>query len=123
MWSSRTTRLEHTLCPFDELGRLREALKAGGRLVLWLPMDDWRTQRRLDRQDPNHHLYAWTPLLLRNLLVEAGFEVRECRVVTHAWPRFTRLFARLPRPLFDLLARLWAVLLRRRQLAAVATRL
>ncbi len=71
----------------------------------------------------NHHLYTWTPLLLRNLLDEAGFEVRECRVVTHAWPHFHDvLFRRLPRPAFDVLARAWAVLRRRRQVMALAER-
>jgi SAM-dependent methyltransferase len=113
--------LEHALNPLDELRALHRVLKRRGTLVLWLPVDDWRVQRSI-RPDPDHHLYAWTPRLLRNLLLEAGFEVRECHIVTHAWPPFTALLVRLPRPLFDALATLWAVLRRRRQLMAVATR-
>ncbi|MBA2343125.1 MAG: class I SAM-dependent methyltransferase [Thermoleophilaceae bacterium] len=111
--------LEHALSPLEELRGLRRVLKPGGKLVLWLPIDDWRSQR-VARPDPNHHLYTWTPLLLSNLLAEAGFEQIECRVVTHAWPPYTARLARLPRPVFDLLARIWAVLRRRRQLMAVA---
>jgi SAM-dependent methyltransferase len=113
--------LEHTLRPFDELCNLRRALKRGGRLVLWLPIDDWRSRRTV-HDDPNHHLYGWTPLLLGNLLTEAGLDVRECRVVTHAWPPFTRQVARLPRPAFDAIATLWAFARRRRQLMAIAVR-
>jgi SAM-dependent methyltransferase len=113
--------LEHTLAPLDELRELRRILRPGGKLVLWLPVDDWRSQRR-PRPDPNHHLYTWTPLLLANLLDEAGFEVEECRVVTHAWPPFTEELARLPRPLFEIFARFWAIVRRRRQLMAVARR-
>ncbi len=113
--------IEHTLCPFDELRHLRRALKRGGKLVLWLPIDDWRSERVL-REDPNHHLYTWTPLLLRNLLTEAVLDVRECRVITHAWPPFTNKLTRLPRPAFDAIASFWALARRRRQLMAVAVR-
>jgi len=113
--------LEHALRPLDELRGLHRILRRGGKLVLWLPLDDWRMQRRAGA-DPNHHLYTWTPQLLHNLLVEAGFEVRACRVVPHAWPPFSERLSTLPRPLFDALATLWAVLRRQRQLMAVATR-
>ncbi len=113
--------LEHTLAPWDELCGLRRVLKPNGRLVLWLPLDDWRTQRH-PLEDDNHHLYAWTPLLLRNLLDEAGFEVELVRVVTHAWPQFhEQLFRALPRRAFDALATAWAFTTRHRQLMAVAS--
>jgi SAM-dependent methyltransferase len=106
--------LEHTLAPWHELRELR--------LVLWLPLDDWRRQRRA-RSDANHHLYTWTPLLLRNLLEEAGFRVERTRVVTHAWPQFHELLFRLlPRPAFHALARAWSFVTRRRQVMALATR-
>lgn len=111
--------LEHTLAPLDELRGLGRILRPGGKLVLWLPVDDWRAQRQ-PKSDPNHHLYTWTPLLLANLLEEAGFTVEECRVVTHAWPPYTARLARLPRPIFDLIARFWATVRRRRQVMAVA---
>jgi SAM-dependent methyltransferase len=113
--------LEHTIRPIDELRDLHRILRRGGKLVLWLPLDDWRVQRRAGR-DPNHHLYTWTPQLLHNLLVEAGFDVRDCRVVPLAWPPFSERLSKLPRPLFDALATLWALLRRQRQLMAVATR-
>ena len=118
--------LEHTLVPFAELTELQRALKPGGKLVLWLPLDDWRAQRDVPAPgaDRDQHMYTWTPKLLANLLTQAGFEVGECRVVAHAWPtsRYATLYRVLPGPLFALVARAWAVLRRRRQLAVVATR-
>jgi SAM-dependent methyltransferase len=106
--------------PFEELCGLNRALKPNGRLVLWLPLDDWRVQRRASR-NRDHHLYTWTPFLLGNLLLEADFEVRECRVVTRAWPPFASGLCRLPRPALDICTFAWSVVRRRRQLVAVAT--
>jgi SAM-dependent methyltransferase len=112
--------LEHTLRPYDELRGLRRVLKPGRRLVLWLPLDDWRVKRRA-ASDPSRHFHAWTPVTLRNLLEEAGFEVEACHVVTHAWSiRLAPLRRVLSPALFDLLCRGIAIARRRRQLAAIA---
>ena len=114
--------LEHTLQPLGELRDLFGLLKPGGQLRLWVPIDDWRAQRNAMAGDENHHLYTWTPLLMRNLLEEAGFAVTSVRVITHAWPPRTARLASLPQPAFDALCRLWSRIRRRRQLEAVARR-
>jgi len=114
--------LEHTLAPFAELGAIFESLRPGGTLALVVPVDDWRTQKAPRPQDPNHHLYGWTPLTLANLLTDAGFEVLSCRVVNWGYPgRLTGPLSRLlPSSVFDNLCRLTAVVLRRREIRAVA---
>jgi SAM-dependent methyltransferase len=115
--------LEHTLQPYLELRALHRVLRPGGTLVLCLPIDDWRVQRRPRTPDRDNHLYGWTPRLLNNLLVEAGFSVRETRVVTRGHPgRLTPALGRLlPPPLFEAMAFGTAIVLRRRQMIAVAT--
>ncbi len=114
--------LEHTLQPLAELRALFGLLKPGGQLRLWVPIDDWRAQTDAMAPDGNHHLYTWTPLLMRNLLEEAGFTVTSVRVIAHAWPPHTARLASLPQPAFDVLCRLWSRIRRRRQLEAVARR-
>jgi SAM-dependent methyltransferase len=118
--------LEHTLAPHAELAELHRALKPGGRLVMWLPLDDWRAQRSPSRGlDRDHHLYTWTPRLIANLLTEAGFRVGAARVVTDAWPpRIAGAAQRhLPPVMFRGLCYLAAVALRRRQLHVTARKL
>ena len=113
--------MEHTVDPYAQLVGLRRALKPDGRLVLVLPIDDWRVQRRVI-DEPNHHLYTWTPLLLGNLLTEAGYEVVQCRVMTRAAPPryWWQIYRALPRPVFAAFSTALAIGLRRRQLMAVA---
>ena len=56
-------------------------------MVAKLPIDDIRSrgQRRFDVHDADHHLQTWTPRLFGNLLMETGYSVRECRIITSAW--------------------------------------
>lgn len=114
--------LEHVLEPYVELTALRKALRPGGRLVIWLPLEDWRAER-WRRRDLNHHLHAWTPRLLRNLLEEAGFVVIECRIAASAWPPHAQVLARrLPQWAFEALGAATAYWLKRRQIMALAVR-
>ena len=115
--------LEHTLRPLDELIALRRLLRPGGRLFLMLPVDDWRTQRHADPDDVNHHLYTWTPVLLSNLIEEAGYASIRTEIVTHGWPpQATRLRQSLGKHGYEALAHGWAVLRRLRQVRASACR-
>lgn len=113
--------LEHCLRPFDEISQMRRVLKPDGRLVIVLPIDDWRNQRRFDPDDIHHHLYTWTPLLIGNLLQEAGFEVDESTIVHFVWPPKVHFTAnRLPRPVFEALGAIWSHIIRVRELRVVA---
>lgn len=115
--------LEHVERPLDELREIRRVLKPNGTAVLVVPVDDWRRQRSPDPADPNHHLYAWTPLLFANLLDAAGLTVESCRIATHAWRRKSLLLHRAAPPsLYRMSAWALAVLSRSRQIHAVARR-
>jgi SAM-dependent methyltransferase len=115
--------LEHVEHPISVLRTLRSKLASSGTLVLYLPIDDWRTQREYDPADVNHHLHTWTPQLLGNSLFEAGFLPSQfsIRVVRHAlFPGCAATYGRLPQSLVDVLCEAFAITVKRRQLLAVA---
>jgi SAM-dependent methyltransferase len=114
--------LEHTHRPLDELRELHRVLSSNGRLILRVPIGDWRREHQYDSTDINHHLYSWTPLLLGHLLTEAGFEVEAVDVVSRAWPPLLPLALRLPSRIFGAAAWLTSVIRRSREVSAIARR-
>ena len=113
--------LEHCLHPLTDLRDMRRVLKPDGRLVLIVPIDDWRVQRKYDPADVNHHLYTWTPRLLGNLLTEAGFSVERIDIDRHAWPPGIYYVSRLPTALFDIVCRIWSRVSLVAEIRAIAT--
>lgn len=113
--------LEHVLSPYRVLRDLRRVLRPGGHLVLCVPADDWRNAPQWRPGDPNHHVFAWTPLTLGNLLIEAGFAPVSVTMRHRAWPRrYAELHRRLPRPIWEAVCLAWAIGRRRREILAVA---
>jgi SAM-dependent methyltransferase len=115
--------LEHIPHPREALLQLRGKLRdRDSRLLLLLPIDDWRARhnRRYRPGDINQHLHTWTPLLLGNLLASCELDVLEVRVVHHAWPPGSRFLWRVSPFLFHAVAVPWSAISRQRQLFAVA---
>lgn len=111
--------LEHVPYPIAALSELRRVLRPEGFLIIYLPIDDWRSQKKYDPTDINNHLNTWTPQLLGNSLKEAGFNPTQIsfRIVTQAWfPNYVRFFEK--QRLFTFLCYFYSVYKRRRQLVA-----
>jgi len=113
--------LEHVRDVCATLERVRKCMKPGAKIIVKLPLDDWRAshQRGWGRGDTDYHIQTWTPRLFANVLYECGFEVNESRVLTLAW--HPKLFWSIKLGLSPLVFRAFAVVKNRRQLFAVAT--
>lgn len=113
--------LEHVPNPLGALQQMNLCLVQGGRLILCLPFDDWRSQQRYQPGDINRHFYTWSPQLIGNLLDEAGFEIQNAWVYTHAWPsQWSWLDQHLPVKIFDWICTVYAWKHNRRQIFAEA---
>jgi SAM-dependent methyltransferase len=114
--------LEHVPHPRQAVMELREKLRSDGRMLLLVPLDDWRSRsnRRYRQGNVDMHLHTWTPQLLGNLLTTCGMHVEEVRVITHAWPPMKELLWKVSPAMFNAASRVWSVLNRQRQLMAVA---
>jgi SAM-dependent methyltransferase len=103
--------LEHCRLPLQELQALLPKVAPGGKAVFVVPCEAIRNKFRAD--DPNHHLYCWSPMSAANLFMEAGFKVHESKAYVHIWPpRFIpRLLRSMGgRPLFEIGCKLYGLL-------------
>jgi SAM-dependent methyltransferase len=103
--------LEHCQFPLRELQELSREVVPGGTIVFFVPCESIR-YRRVD-EDPNHHLYSWSPMSAANLFAEAGFRVHESKAYLHVWPpsSIPRLMRSVGgRPLFEFGCRIYGML-------------
>jgi SAM-dependent methyltransferase len=76
--------LEHVEHPAQVLRGLHRVGKPGALVRILVPTDMpilLRHHRSWRADDPDMHLYTWTPLTLGNLLTVCGFEVTEARLL------------------------------------------
>ena len=78
--------LEHVYVPLSTVRLMLTRLRAGGRIVLVTPSESFKMRYRED--DPNFHLFTWSPGNLGNLLKRAGFTEISAVPVHHRWPRY-----------------------------------
>jgi cyclopropane fatty-acyl-phospholipid synthase-like methyltransferase len=112
--------LEHIPDVIGTLRTLRTLLDKRGRLIVMLPIEDFRERRNRHWKagDVDRHLYTWTPLLFGNLLHEAGYKPQVLSIVTHAQSRKLHFLGE--GVLQDMACLALSILKRKRQLLAIA---
>lgn len=88
--------LEHVDRPLDVVVTMLAKLKPGGKIVLVTPNETVSMQFRED--DPNFHLFTWSPANLGNLLKRAGFTRISAKPVYHRWPPYWYILKRVLGP-------------------------
>lgn len=100
--------LEHVDSPLSEIIKWKRVLKDLGKVVVVTPFE---RDFRYVRNDKNMHLYTWTPQNMVNLFIRAGYEVEECQVIKHTWPKHYRWIAkRLGFNMFHFICRLKSII-------------
>lgn len=117
--------LEHASDPLGVLVELQRLLRPGGQLLLAVPYEITRAQRRYDPAEPNHHLFAWNPQTLGNLVALSGLRVESIGLRRYGYDRAAAVYAlrlrwsergfRLLRGAARLLRPLWEVQLTARR--------
>jgi SAM-dependent methyltransferase len=117
--------LEHVPNPRQAILSLKAKLNSpASRLLILLPLDDWRTpsQKTYTPNNTHMHLYTWTPQLFGNLLETCDLHIYTITLIYHSWPppRIRTMLWKRSQPLFHKAAYVWSILNKQKQILAVA---
>ena len=100
--------LEHTENPLQEIKNLYLGLKNNGKICVVVPCDNITNKFR--KNDPDFHLFSFSPLNLGNLLVAANFKLIESKPFISKWPPYYKIFQKfLGWQLFHLVCRFYGI--------------
>ena len=104
--------LEHTENPFHIVATLYHKLKHGGKIIVVVPLDNYRYKWTAD--DVNKHLYSFSPMNLGNILQAAGFTNITTLPVFHKWiPGYETVYRLCGSKIFHMLSRVYGTLNKR----------
>ncbi|MCB9963561.1 MAG: methyltransferase domain-containing protein [Rhodospirillales bacterium] len=114
--------LEHVLDPARQISDMVRVLKEGGRTVLVVPSENPGSSRfhTWRRNDPDHHIYSWTPLSFGNLVGQCGLTVEQSFRRPIGYSKFIEPLADLHEGLFQTARKVVAFALDRYEIVCIA---
>lgn len=98
--------LEHIEDPLTELKNLYQGLKKGGKICIVVPCDNITNKFR--KNDPDFHLFSFSPLNLGNILTAANFKLLESKPFINKWPPYHKTIQKLVGwKLFNLICKIY----------------
>lgn len=115
--------LEHVDNPLETLRVMHSKLRKGGKLILITPLDKAKKIKNKNLgADVNQHLWTWSPQLMYNLLIRAGFEPVSSKIIpTFAYKKLLP-FRKLGIRAYDWTTRLAGIVARDKELKFVAVK-
>lgn len=111
--------LEHVENPLETLRVMHSKLRKGGRLILITPLDK---DKKINDDDVNQHLWTWTPQLMTNLLIKAGFTPVDNEIIpTCGYKKFLQ-FRKFGLKTYDFITRLAGRIVSDKELKFVAVK-
>ena len=80
--------IEHVPNPLETIESAKGFLSDDGKILIFVPNDAPRRERKYRQDDPNHHLYSWSALTLGNLVESSGLRIEEIRTRPFGYERF-----------------------------------
>lgn len=117
--------LEHVPNPAEQIEGIARCLKSGGKAILVVPAESPASFRfsKWAKDDPDQHIYSWTPLSFGNLINQCGLEIERSYRRPIGYSKFIEPLAGINEQAFQIARHGVAFLLGRYEVACIAKKL
>lgn len=114
--------LEHVPNPAEQITQIVQKLKSGGQAILVVPAENPAALRfsKWAEDDPDQHIYSWTPLSFGNLIHQCGLDIEKSYRRPIGYSKFIEPLADVNEQIFQIARHGVAFMFGRYELACIA---